>query len=156
MAKFCSKCGNAVNETDNVCSQCGNVLNANAAPNPTPAQPTQIVVSKPKVPGRGFGITAMVLGIISLVATIAHFGSIMDVLTVDEIFSSWNVDISGALQSIIPTLCIWIAGSILAVAFSFIAKSRNYKNKVSSSGMVLGIIAFIMSIVDLIIICVNL
>lgn len=170
MAKFCSKCGNAVNETDNVCSKCGNVLNPNANanananantynPNPNPVQPAQVVVAKPKIPGRGFGIAALVLGIISLIATIAHFGTIMDVLSTADAFSGYTylrIDVSAALQSIIPTLCIWIVGSILAVAFAFIAKSRNFKNKVSTSGLVLGIIAFVMSMVDLITICVNL
>lgn len=139
MAKFCSKCGNAVNDTDNVCSNCGNQLNT--------AQINQIVIAKPKIPGRGFGISSMILGILGLVYGLAMLGNILIAL---EDFSKYY------LESLISPTVIWTIVALLAIIFSVCALGRKYRNGISASGLILGILGFAMCITDIVIICVNL
>ena len=74
---FCGNCG--ATQPDNIafCANCGAPLQQPAQPHqPMDTQPQQVMYVKPKIPGRGFGISGMVLGIIGLLVWIIPLFSI--------------------------------------------------------------------------------
>lgn len=90
MAKFCSNCGNKVNEKDNVCSNCGNVLkqrdeNVNVQ-NVQEVQPVQQNVNnynnQSQGPSNGLAIAGFVVSLVSLICCGGAFGIIGLVLSV--------------------------------------------------------------------------
>jgi len=172
MAKFCAQCGNAVNETDNVCSQCGYVLNPNAnvnlgnnnatqnnttyntvSPN---QQPAQIYVTKVPVPGRGFGISSLVLGIISLVYSIVLLMPIINYANALERHSFYSQSKHELLSSMFAPVAVFAIIGLLALIFGVCAKGRGYKRGPGSAGLILGLLSLVFSVVDIIVICVNL
>lgn len=64
MPKYCPECGETVKQGTNFCKKCGNKFFEKVAPTPTRTQTD----SATEVPNKhsGFGITALVLGIISM------------------------------------------------------------------------------------------
>lgn len=129
MAQFCSKCGTAMEEGASFCPNCGNATNS--APQAAPAVSTAVLV-KPKVPGRGFGISSMVLGIIGLVYSLYCMSAAN---LISEFASFFSMG-----EELIGTLVVYSVLSILAICFGVAAKNRGYQNGVQKSGLVMGII----------------
>lgn len=65
---FCKYCGRQVDEQANFCPHCGGRLNTPAAVPPQTAAPMQPIAPAQKKPVNGFGIAALVIGIICLFA----------------------------------------------------------------------------------------
>ncbi len=60
--KYCSNCGNKINENTNICLKCGALLNQDVTNNQE--------YSNNSISGKGLSIAGMVLGIISLILAI--------------------------------------------------------------------------------------
>lgn len=136
MSKFCQGCGAQCTDEAAFCSACGTRL---TTPNNQPQAPTQCppttaqipvyaqpIYVKPKIPGRGFGISSMVLGIVGLVYSFMGFSIIQ---------SSTNV------TNLLSPLLMLLSMPVLALCFSLAARKRGYQNGISTSGLVLGSIA---------------
>lgn len=67
MTKYCSNCGNKINENADVCLKCGILINNQQS----------VFISKPTVPGKGLSIAGMVLGIISAFWALISFLTII-------------------------------------------------------------------------------
>lgn len=129
MSKFCHACGAQYPDEAVFCSACGARLAAVPGhPQPPQAPPIyqNVVYVKPKIPGRGFGIASMVLGIVGLVYSFSLFSM---------------VSVVNRLESILFAILFLMSMPILALCFSFPARKRGYKNGISTSGLVLGTIA---------------
>ena len=139
---FCRNCGTQYIDGSVVCPRCGAPTGVQQPPMP------YMPYVKPKVPGKGFGITAMVLGIIGL-----FYGLYLLAATIiaAEAYSSYSYyggyyssSVSSVLSSsFIVTLVIFSSLSIMATAFGGAARSRGYRNGVSTSGVVMGVIGLI-------------
>ena len=137
---FCTNCGTAYTEGAVVCPNCGY---------PTGAQPQVQYVQyvKPKVPGRGFGITSMVLGIVGLFyGFFLMFGCIALSAAV-----SFGEVISGVLVAFMFEVLIFSSLSIMATAFSIASKNRGYINGISKSGTIMGVIGLAMYLLSTIV-----
>ncbi|MBR6502179.1 MAG: zinc ribbon domain-containing protein [Clostridia bacterium] len=139
---FCRNCGTQYIDGSVVCPRCGAPTGVQQPPMP------YMPYVKPKVPGKGFGITAMVLGIIGL-----FYGMYLLFATIvaAEAYSSYSYyggyysyGAAGVLSSaLVVTVVIFSSLSIMAIAFGSAAKNRGYRNGVSTSGVVMGVIGLI-------------
>lgn len=159
-AKFCAKCGvptGNINQEEQSQSQQNQEQSSQAQQGQQPQQPQQPVVQyvKPKIPGRGFGIASMVLGIIGLVYSISSLD------TATEIANNFGNDYFGMYYDIafnigaIIGILIFSVLSILALIFSGSARKRGYRNGVSTSGLVMGIIGVIFYFISVMILIVG-
>ena len=82
MAKFCSNCGNKVNEKDNVCSNCGKVLKEKEE-NVQVVQPvTNEYNTQVQKPTNGLAIAGFVVSLVSLVCCGGVFGIVGVILSI--------------------------------------------------------------------------
>jgi len=125
---FCRQCGKEMPNEATFCNNCGMPVGM--------VQP--LVYVKPKVPGRGFGISSMVLGIIGFVYSFIYSMGISSMLEEFDKSSS-----SAEPESILPAIIMLSVLPILSVCFSPAAIKRGYKNGVSISGLILGVLALI-------------
>ena len=135
---FCQKCGNQIPDGTAFCANCGAPVAAasQAAVNQPVVQP--IVMVKPKIPGRGLGISSMVLGIIGLIYGFLFAVSIPELL--EELDSVRYIDFSDFFESLLPGIIFMSVLSILSLCFAPAAIKRGYKNGISISGLVMGLI----------------
>lgn len=150
-AKFCTKCGvptGNINQEEQSQSQQNQEQSSQVQQGQQHQQQQQqqqpvVQYVKPKIPGRGFGIASMVLGIIGLVYSISSLD------TATEIANNFGNDYFGLYYDIafnvgaIIGILIFSVLSILALIFSCSARKRGYRNGVSTSGLVMGIIGVI-------------
>jgi len=112
------------------------------------------VYIKPKIPGRGYGIASMVLGIIGIFYS---FVTIIMAFTVEAAIRStagfgFNPAVSElATFSVIVTAVVYSVFAILSCVFSLVAMKRGYKNGVSSSGLVMSLVTFALLITAIIV-----
>lgn len=136
--------------------QGGSYYPPNGYPNPAyGGQP--LVVVKPKVPGKGFGISAMVLGIIGIVyafilmmgiiALVAEYKEGPDSLWSQAQHEEYYEDMFDAM---IPGVIVYAVMPLLGIIFGVCSRARGYRNGVSASGIVLGAIGMVCCIVALI------
>lgn len=92
---------------------------------------------KPKIPGRGFGIAGMVLGIIGAVYSLSLLIASVRVLTDQVGFS--NAYRSTATTGVVMMTVFVAVFGILALCFSLAALSRGYKRGQAYAGLVLSI-----------------
>ena len=145
--KFCTQCGNPLNEKQRFCPSCGAaVVAAEDRPAAQPIQP--VMVMKKKTPGKGLGISSMVLGIIGL-----YYG-ISTVLGMPKTISNYKAiqasgwGAEGAFEAMLIVILIYSVLSILALAFGGAAIGKKYKNGISISGVVMGLLGLIAYIVS--------
>ena len=143
---FCKNCGVQIPDNSAFCGNCGasqtQVVNGYTG--------GTVVMVKPKVPGRGFGISSMVLGIIGLVyGAILMLGmGVLDSVDFGYISSSVYASSLGSVFG-------YSVLSILSVCFAPAAFKRGYKNGVSNSGLVMGVIGLICYFITALIILSN-
>lgn len=125
---FCRQCGTEIPNEAVFCNNCGAPVNS--------VQP--LVYVKPKVPGRGFGISSMVLGIIGLVYSFMF--SVGMPSMIEELASE---SVSVGPESFLPSIIMLAVMPVLSLCFSPAAIKRGYKNGVSISGLIMGAIALI-------------
>lgn len=130
MNKFCSNCGKEIKEGAEVCLNCGVLLN----------KPSISV--KNKVPGRGSAVAGMVLGIVACVWAFFALVS-MENLPYDLKYLYSTAQYVGyAIGYTLFSFAPSIVGLCLSV--SSIKKQKNGKN---TAGLVLNIIALLISII---------
>jgi len=125
---FCRQCGTEMPNEATFCSNCGMPVGT--------IQP--LVYVKTKVPGRGFGISSMVLGIIGFVYSFLYSITISSMLEEFE-----NSPLSMNPKSILPAIIMLAVLPVLSLCFSPVAIKRGYKNGVSISGLIMGVLALI-------------
>ena len=134
---FCKNCGAQLTGTERFCNNCGT---------PMVSSVQEVVYVKAKVPGRGFGISSMVLGIIGLVYSVyVTFAAVV----LQELVDLYDGSSEGIGVTLIPILMYSVL-SILSVCFAPAAMKRGYKNGVSVSGMVMGVLGMIGYIISVI------
>ena len=121
--KYCSKCGKEAMEEAIVCTGCGCPFN----------DPPSIQYKK-IIPGRGFGISSMVMGILGV---LYGFTALNSVYTMPEYTS-----ISTGLPIIL---------AVLALVFGSISRNRGYKKGQEKAGIVLGVVSLALYIITIII-----
>lgn len=141
MSKFCSKCGFQLEDEATFCSRCGTYVATQPQSDIQihnqvypPVQPyANNMQVKPKIPGRGFGIASMVLGIIGLVYSVSclsNAASVSELIRYNEFI----------VVSTVIAILIFSTLSILAVCFAFASKNRGYNTNIRKSGMIMGTI----------------
>jgi len=125
---FCSSCGNPIPAGSAFCGKCG------APVNRAGGNGTTIIYTREKVPGRGFGISGMILGIIGLVYAVAFLGMVNEF---SELFDIIDLDIP------LVAYFVYAVMPALGVIFGYCAHKRGYRCGISTSGIVLGIIGLI-------------
>lgn len=139
--KFCASCGSSLKENYQFCGKCGTRVFVNRH---------TIRPYNTKIPGRGFGISSMVLGIIGTFYSIyLLFGTISAINTLEAL--SFDTDVS----AIVPAILLFAILPLLALIFGATAIKRKYKCGISISGLVLGAVGLTASAVSLIIIAAN-
>ena len=113
------------------------------APPAVPGGP-QIVYVKTKTPGRGLGIAAMVLGIIGLVYALSGISALNDLM----LYAPWVED---EVISFLATLIVIGVMPLLAVIFGICGRKKGYKNGVSMSGLIMGIIGLGLIIIEILV-----
>lgn len=122
----CPECGKDISDNAVSCPNCGyQLINTN----------TQY---KKIIPGRGFGISSMIMGILG-----AFYGflALSNVYTMPEYTKS--IAISGTVLPIIF--------SILALVFGFISHSKGYNKGQKKAGIVLGVISLALCVITIIV-----
>lgn len=137
---FCNNCGTQVDEVSRFCVNCGQPLNNQ--PNYTqpqqnyqypPYQPPQYNPYarpiRPKTPGKGIGIAAMIVGIASLL-----YGALFLLVTAAG---------GGGGDDMLPAVFMLMPTSILAICFANASLKQGFQNGISKSGLTTGIIALV-------------
>ncbi len=123
---FCSRCGCPLNPGVQFCQQCG----ASVVPN------NVVYMASPKIPGRGVGIASMVLGIVGLIY-------------------AFLLLIIYSTEPIVPGMSapafMFLVVNLLSLIFACVAMNKQYKNGVSISGFIMGLIGSVFCLVCLII-----
>ena len=131
---------------------------------PPQQYPPYYVFVKPprqKVPGRGFGITSMILGIIGLVSFFYIFIASINVsraaidfrkmypsrpsnaLSGGLIYDLRVMELSGAASVLLTFMLICSVFAILSLAFARSSRKKGYRNGVSTSGIVLSSVSIL-------------
>lgn len=118
----CPECSKDISNTAISCPNCGYQLKSTNV---------QYKIIKP---GRGFGITSMIMGILSAVYGFITLGSVV------EMSNSSSSD--AYFASIIP-----ITFAILALIFGIVSHYRGYRKGIQKTGVILGTITLILCIV---------
>ena len=147
---FCSNCGNSLAEGTAFCPSCGAAC---GGIQPRNVVPQQVVYVREKIPGRGFGITSLVLGIVGLVYAV----SLLLVMPLTYAFSyiSTSLDAAYGMYEIaafdfLPVLAILIYSipSILAVIFGIVSEKRGYHTGIRKGGFITGCIGLILYVLS--------
>ena len=140
---YCRNCGTEIDAAARFCLACGtNTLIDQQAT--VIQQP--VVYVKPKVPGRGIGISAMVVSIIGLVYA---FSALSTTLTmIGEFGNYWFFEIDMVIGMLVAYLMV-ASLSIMAIPFALTARKRGYINNVSMSGLVMGVLGTILWIIQM-------
>ena len=136
---YCNNCGTQVDEVSKFCVNCGQPLNNQPnyiQPQPNyqypPYQPPQYNPYagpiRPKTPGKGIGIAAMILGIVSLI-----YGAIFFMITIS----------GSGMDDMLPAIVLIAPTSILAICFANASLKQGFQNGISKSGITTGIIALV-------------
>ena len=125
------------------------------SPQAAPGSP-QIVYVKTKTRGRGFGISSMVLGIIGLYYALSGMAIVGEVAQ----FAALGEEMLGEMMGEIPSgmfaesmavsLGVFGIMPLLALIFGICARKRGYKNGVSMSGLIMGIIGLVLITLEII------
>ena len=132
---------------------------------PQPNQPYQAPYQPPyygynyavprKRPGKGFGISSMILGIIGTIYTLNLFMQTttigMSVLYTSSAAAQYKSYADNErIVMIISTVIEYSVFAILALIFSLVSRKRGYKNGVSMSGLVMSVISLSLSVASMI------
>ena len=135
---FCSRCGKQLEDGALFCSGCGARQGQ--------AEVRTVYLTKPKVPGRGFGISSMVLSIIGLVYSWVFVSSVGSFLFVEYTNDMWYYDF---WTSLLAMAVVYSSLPILGVVFGCVSKKRGYKNGISTSGLVMGVIGLLVYLLSI-------
>lgn len=132
---FCKNCGAELGDGSVFCNKCGANQQVQEVGQQYGTQPVMVV--KAKVPGRGLGISSMVLGIIGLVYAVAAIVSANAAKEMVEYYGERYP------ASDTTAFLVFMILPILSLCFAPSAIKQGYKNGVSYSGLIMGIIGLI-------------
>lgn len=118
----------------------------------TPGGP-QIVYVKAKTPGRGLGIASMVLGIIGLVYTFSGISSLNQLALMYQEMEEMGLEYTSSTY--LGTLIVIGVMPLLALIFGCCARKKGYKNGVSMSGLIMGIIGLVLILIEILVLIGN-
>lgn len=130
---FCGKCGNQLSENQSFCPRCGHASQATPSNHMTRTAYDQRYI-RAKVPGRGFGITGMVLGILAVAYCLGVLALGIVALTDPFPHSGFQ------RMAFVPALIYGSLG-VMAILFAAAGQKRGYVNGISKSGVIMGTIA---------------
>ena len=136
MSKFCTNCGNELNENAAFCIKCGIATN-NYTINKT----------KVKQPGKGLGITSMVLGIIATWYSLCSVFFAIILFMTGEYFLMYEKFIFGTLFLITPITLL-----IIGLALGF-ASRHKIKNGINITGLILNFVSLGLCLLSIGLIC---
>lgn len=137
MNKFCTNCGNELNENASFCVKCG-VYTDN----------TTIAVNKPKQPGKGLSIASMILGIISCLDSLGALFIFVCLLASGEYFLGVEKLALGFIFLMIPIALLITGGSL------GIASISKIKNGMNLTGIILNSISLVLCLLSIGLLCV--
>ncbi len=137
---FCTKCGTQLPENAAFCPGCGVSVNPQfqqAPQEPNGQQPAYQVYApvKKKVPGRGFGIASMVLGILGLMTAL----DMLESITYSAEYLQMQY-VSGFWISFVITMAMYFSMPIMGCAFGAAAFKRGYRGAMAKAGITTGVI----------------
>ena len=135
---FCQKCGTQIQDGISACPNCGAFVNIGI----NSSMGSQFYL-KPHIPGRGLGISGMVLGIIGL-----FLGFCFLMISVDFVNNAPS-DIRD--EDFFGVLAIYSVLSILGVSLGGAGRSKGYRNGVSTTGIITGIIGILVYLISIIV-----
>jgi len=112
---------------------------------------------RPKIPGKGFGITSMILGIFGIIYSLMF--SLIALLAVmyGFAYTSGDIDIyknikmimgsffkSDSMENIIALVFICLLFAVLAFIFAVVSKNKGCRSKITKSGLILSIISLVL------------
>ncbi|MBR6689977.1 MAG: zinc-ribbon domain-containing protein [Bacilli bacterium] len=136
MSKFCTNCGNELNENAVFCVKCGVATN-------NVVQTT----TKPKQPGKGTGIASMVLGIIATWNSMCTLFIAVCLLAAGEYFLLSEKIALGFIFLMGPITLLIVGGSL------GIASRCKIKNGVNLTGLILNTVSLVLCLLSIIAIC---
>lgn len=155
---FCPKCGTDQIDNASFCHICG-TNNTPSLPSdslqgayqPLPVQPVCCI--KSKIPGRGFGISAMVLGILAVFyCSVIMFTTYVNINKYAELFIigySSSSYLNWIKKDLLSLNLYFAVLPLLGVIFGFCAWRRGYTNRISKSGIVLGFIGLTITMISI-------
>jgi len=171
---FCSYCGYQLSPNDAVCPNCKNAVASQVTysqpqyyqqpVNPQyyqqPPQPMYVV--KQKTPGKGFGITSMIMG--SIAALYAFYAILFCFAfsTVNTMLDNTAIGFSTdappkfifeyMTNALSITIFVYILiFAVLALVFGLCAKKRGYNTGITKSGLIMSIISLGIGVITLVI-----
>ena len=135
MSKFCSNCGNQIDEKAVICVKCGVAINNIAQTSVTQTQA-----------GKGTGIASMVLGIFATLNSICSIFIFICLLASGEYFLPYEKLVFGFVFLMIPVTLL-----ILGIALGFNSRSK-IKNGINLTGVLLNFISLTLCILSIFII----
>jgi hypothetical protein len=133
--RYCDICGNIMSDMEGYCPNCGSPANSECRFFYPPLQQYEY---RRKIPGRGFGISGMVLGILGVVYGQMPIG----------VISSYNA--GAAVITVFP-----IIFGVLALIFGILAVRKGYSGGVGKSGIVLGAVTIFLCIIVILVACIQ-
>lgn len=133
--RYCDTCGDIMSDIEGYCPNCGSPVNSAEQFYCPPPQQYQY---KRKIPGRGFGISGMVLGILGVVYGQMPLASI----------ASYNI--GAVVVAVFPLIF-----GVLALIFGILAVRKGYSGGVGKSGIVLGAITIFLCILAILAVCIQ-
>jgi hypothetical protein len=130
--KICVNCGEVIAEGSDYCEKCGYnpSLSNDTSEKIAPPLPERTLKNKKKIPGKGFGITSLVTGIIAL-----FYG-------VYFVYGMSKIQLVFSLRKLIFYMFFYIIDfAVIAIVFGIIARMKGYINNISKTSIGLGIIA---------------
>lgn len=137
MNKFCSNCGEKLNENAVFCVKCGVATNSVITPE-----------VKPKQTGKGLGIASMVLGIIATFESICSLFIFVCLIAAGEYFLAYEKMIFGFIFLMVPVTLLVIGGAL------GIASVCKIKNGITLTGLILNSVSLILCLLSIGILCI--
>ena len=137
MNKFCTNCGNELNENASFCVKCGVSTNNITTP-----------INKPKTPGKGLGITSMILGIIACFESICSLFIFVCLLIAGEYFLPYEKLAFGFLFLMVPVTLLIVGGSL------GLASMSKAKSGMNLTGVILNAVSLVLCILSIGLLCV--
>ena len=118
-----------------------------------PAYYPVYIYTRPKVPGKGAGITSMVLGIMGMVysallALIALLAVLYSYINIGiyESIRRLMVHLFGSekVENLFAFMLTAAVLTVLACIFAIVSLKRGYCNKISKSGLILSMVSFVL------------
>ena len=171
---FCTYCGCQLSPNDNVCPNCKNAVASHVTysqpqyyqqpVNPQYYQQANqpVYVVKQKTPGKGFGITSMIMGIIAVFYAFYSMILCFAFSAVNTIIDNPSMGFPSEAppkfifeymtNALSITIFVYVLiFAVLALVFGLCAKKRGYNAGITKSGLIMGIISLGVGVITLVI-----